>query len=55
MPPTLFKHLRWLRIFFYAPSVAWALLIVVFFLLALAPSVGCDPSQGYCKGYILAS
>jgi hypothetical protein len=31
------------------PSVVWALSIIeVFFLsLSLAPSVGCDPSQGY--------
>jgi hypothetical protein len=33
------------------PSVAWALSIIeVFFFpisLALAPNVGCDPSQGY--------
>jgi len=31
------------------PSVVWALSIIeVFFLsLALAPGVGCDPSQGY--------
>jgi hypothetical protein len=70
MPLTLFGHFWWLRIFFYAPSIAWTLSITEFFFiyisLALAPYLGSDPSQGYfqkmllgskgdCKGYILAS
>jgi hypothetical protein len=46
-----------LRIFFYAPSVAWTLSIIEVFSmsLALAPSMGCDPSQGYFQKILLGS
>ena len=48
-PQALFGHFWWLRIFFYALQCCLgAFHHCGFFLsLALAPSVGCDPSQGY--------
>jgi hypothetical protein len=59
-----------LRIFFYAPSIVWALSIIDDFFMPprviwalsiikdfwhLPPSVGCDPSQGYFKKNALGS
>jgi hypothetical protein len=49
-PLDLFGHLWWLRIFFYAPQCCFNTFnhwVLFFMSLALAPSVGCDPSQGY--------
>jgi hypothetical protein len=43
---------------FMPPSIVWALSNVEFFFsmsLAPAPSVGCDPSQGYFQKILLGS
>jgi hypothetical protein len=69
-PPALYGHLRWLRIFFYAPQYCLGTFIVEDFLCppvlfghfqslrifgTCPPSVGCDPSQGYFQKTLLGS
>jgi len=54
MPPSIVWALSIIDDFFMPPRVIWALSIIKDFL-ALAPSVGCDPSQGYFQKTLLGS
>jgi len=48
MPPSVVWVLLYnVKDFFMPSRVVWALLIIKDFFFALAPSVGCDPSQSY--------
>ena len=67
-PKLCLGTLDYWKFFFMPPSVSWALSVTeVFSVIALAPSMECDPNQCYlsqekvlgskgeCKWYILAS